>query len=125
MFPIVLFGENSSAKHWDAHGPEVFGTDQMDLHRRPLVGWRFRLTFDHERSLPVIAAERQTRRNAHRLRTGQGAESLQQIPVKIDLRLFLSIFLFRQIEAKAQHSFARETGIDLLQSMKTPEQQAG
>ena len=85
MRAVVPVREGPAVKQRNAHGAEVFRAHQMDFHRRSFVGWRLRLTLDDKRRLPVIAAERQTRRNAHRLRTGQGAESLQQIPVKTDL----------------------------------------
>src|SRR5256885_485627 len=93
--------------------------------RRPPRSTLFPYTTLFRSGLPVIAAQRETRRDADCLHSRQSAQSFHQTLVETDLQLFFAVFLFRQIEAKAQHAFRRETGVDLLQAMKTPEQQPG
>src|SRR2546426_693574 len=123
MTTVILARKSATPEQRYAHGAEIVGTDQMDFHRRALVWWRLRLTFDDKGGLPIVAAKGQTRSDTHRLHAGQGAEFLQQSLVEIDLLLFFFIFLLRQIEAEAQHAFVGETGVDLVQTVKTPQQQ--
>ena len=67
--------------------------------------WWFRLTFDEKRSLPIIAAEGQTRGHARGLDPGQSAELIQQLLIERDLLLFLRILPFGQVEPEAQNLF--------------------
>ena len=122
---IVLIRKGPTAKERNAHRQEIIGADQVHLHRGALVRWGLRPTLDDEGRLPVISAQGQTRGDTDRLDARQYAKPLDQTLVETDLRIFGFIFLFRQIEAETQDAFVGEPRLDLLQTVKAPQQQPG
>src|SRR5262245_5277266 len=122
MRAIVLLGEASAAQDRNAQRAEIVWRHDLHIHVEILAWRRLWLPLDQKRHLVVTAIERNPGSDARGLDAWERTQFLQQLLVEADLALRRRVFPREQIHAKAQYSLRNETGVDLLQLIKAPQQ---
>src|SRR6266404_3904213 len=120
---VVALGKSPAERDRSAQGPEIFGSNDVNLRDR-LLAFRQRPLLNVETDIDVAPAQRNPPGRGSRLHTGKNRNALKQFLVKVRRVLRFRITRIRQLETRRDHFCVIESGWNFLQTEKTFDEQS-
>src|SRR6266508_672989 len=121
---LIAVAEVTATHQWNIHRPKIVSRDSRTVAVRRSLAGRESMPFNLKTAgRRMDTAQRQNRSSSGRLYNGQRAKLVEQLLIEsISLR-WRAVSRARQRDLHDEQTFRTKTGIDLLNALKTPNQQ--